>query len=292
MPAIIIKLIPFSTIPWPTFLIYYIGLVIGCIILGWLFVNADGSIAYPLPSLTRFKSSDIAALRGGWAAVIRTVVFSLWRRNLINIEGEGRDAEIESVSSIKSVLSPIEKLIYQHAQTHRQTSDLLKGVGLRSQVEGHLEPLYIEFEDLHLIRTHRDQLRAWIVAFSLSVVIIAVGGAKVYLKIFHDRPFMLLIIIIIASINILISVLKPGKEAPTRLGRRYLKELEKNFGWVRESLKGGNTPEGIDPAFAIAVFGVGTLAGVSAFSGFSQAFPTDKPDKPYRDWSFGGGGCG
>jgi hypothetical protein len=54
----IIKLIPFSQIPWPTFLIYYIGLVIGCIVLGWLFVNADGSTAYPLPNLTRFKSLD------------------------------------------------------------------------------------------------------------------------------------------------------------------------------------------------------------------------------------------
>ena len=287
----IIKLIPFSTIPWPTFLIYYIGLVIGCILLGWLFVNADGSTAYPLPSLTRFKSTDIAALRGGSAEVIHTVVFSLWRRNLINIEGEGRDTEIESISSKKSVLSPIEKLIHQYALTKRQIRYLLDSTGLRSQVERQLEPLYIEFEDLHLIRTHRDQLRAWIVAFTLGFLIMAVGGAKVYLKIFHGRPFVSLIIILIASIIILIAVLKPRKEAPTRLGRRYLKELEKNFGWVRESLKGGKTPEGIDPAYAIAVFGVGALAGVSAFSPFSQAFPTDKPG---RDWSFGGGcgGCG
>ena len=287
----IIKLIPFSTIPWPTFLIYFFGLVIGCIILGWLFVKFDGSTAYPLPNLTRFNSIDIAALRGGSAAVVRTVVFSLWRRNLIEIEGEGRDTEIESVSSKKSVLSPIEKLIYQYALTQKKTHNLLEDAGLRSQVERHLEPLYIEFEDLHLIRSHRDQLRAWIVAFTLSVVIAAVGGAKVYLKIFHSRPFVSLIIFLIASIIILISVLKPGKEAPTRLGRRYLKELEKNFGWVQESLKSGKTPEGIDPAFAIAVFGVGALAGVSLYGPFTQAFPADKSSS---GWSSGGcgGGCG
>jgi uncharacterized protein (TIGR04222 family) len=281
----IIKLIPFSQIPWPAFLIYYIGLVIGCIILGWLFVNADGSTAYPLPNLTRFKPLDIAALRGGWTAVIRTVVFSLWRRNLINIEGEKRDTEIESVSSKKSVLSPVEKLIYQSAQTQTQTRDLLKDAGLSSQVERHLEPLYIEFEDLHLIRTHRDQLRAWITALALSLVIIAVGGAKVYLKIFHNRPFVSLIIIVIASTIALISILKPGKMAPTRLGRRYLKELKENFCWVQESLKSGKTPEGIDPAFSIAIFGVGALAGVSAYSHFTQAFPAAKSGGC-------GGGCG
>ena len=299
----IIKLIPFATVPWPTFLVYYFGLVIGCIILGWLFVSADGSEAYPLPNLTRFNSIDIAALRGGSAAVIHTVAFSLWRRNLAEIEITKHFLErakkllkrdeitIKSIPSQKKVLSPIEKEIYQSLESPRLARNLFQDAGLLSKVERHLEPLYIEFEDLHLIRSHRDQLRAWIVAFTSSFLIIAVGGAKVYLKIFHGRPFVSLIIILIASIIILIAVLKPGKEAPTRLGRRYLKELEKNFGWVRESLKGGKTPEGIDPAYAIAVFGVGALAGVSAFSHFSQAFPTDKPG---RDWSFGGGcaGCG
>jgi uncharacterized protein (TIGR04222 family) len=191
-------------------------------------------------------------------------------------------------------LSPIEKLIYQYSLTQRRIRDLLKATGLRSQVEQHLEPLYIEFEDLHLIRTHRDQLRAWIAALTLSLVIIAVGGAKLYLKIFHNRPFVSLIIILIASIIALISVFKPGKLAPTRLGRRYLKELNENFGWVQESLKRGITPEGIDPAFAIAVFGVGALTGVSAYSHFTQAFPADKFRNAVSSGGCGGGcgGCG
>jgi uncharacterized protein (TIGR04222 family) len=261
-------------------ILYFISLPLICIAC-WYWANADGTKMYPLPELTRFDAVAIANLRGGWAAVIRTVVFSLWRRNLVEIEIKKHSLKkdeilIESVPSQKKVLGPIEKEIYQSLVAQRQVVDLFKDTGLRSRIEQHLEPTSREFEQLHLIRTEADHIRAW-----TGTIIMALGiGAGVIwflIRIFSFPPILILI-------GVPFWVLKP-KALPTQLGRRYLKALEENFGWVQESLKSGGTPTGIDAAFAIAIFGVGALSGVSLYGPFTQAFPTPKSGGC-------GGGCG
>jgi uncharacterized protein (TIGR04222 family) len=94
-------------------------------------------------------------------------------------------------------------------------------------------------------------------------------------------PFVLLLI------GVPFWVLKP-KAPHTQLGRRYLKALKENFGWVQESLKSGSTPAEIDAALAIAIFGVGALSGVSLYGPFTQAFPAPKSG----GCAGGCGGCG
>ena len=264
-------------------ILYFIVLPLICIAC-WHWGNADGTKKYPLPELTRFDAAGIAYLRGDWTTVIRTAVFSLWRRNLVEIEftkhwWKKDEILIESVHSQKKVLSPIEKEIYQSLAAPRQTSDLFQDTGLRSRIEQHLAPIFKEFEQLHLIRTDADHTRAWTAAIVMAIAI-AIGAIGFMIRIV-PIPFVLLLI------GVPFWVLKP-KAPHTQLGRRYLKALEENFGWVQQSLKRGITPEGIDPAFSIAVFGIGALAGVSAYSHFTQAFRAPKSS------GFGGGcgGCG
>ena len=294
-------------IPGPTFLLYFIGLSIICIVLGRLWVNADGSTQYPLPELTRFDSVTIAALRGSWTSVIRTAVFSLWSRDLIEIKGEGRDTEIKSVLALGKTSGPIEEEIFQFLQYTRKPHDLfigekryvsklefnekddfeiIKETSLLSRIRQHLENIYSELEQLYLIRSGSDRSRAWMITMLMFFVIGSVGGAKLYLGITHNRPAGFLAVLLIISLIVLLVILKPWSIL-TKLGRNYIKALEEHFLWLKESVKLERIPEGIDPAFYIAIFGVGILAGTSLYGLFGKAFPSSK-----ARGGFFGGGCG
>ncbi len=280
-------------IPGPTFLGYFICLSFVCILLGRLWVNADGSTQYPLPELTRFDPLSVAALRGSWASVIRTAIFSLWNRKLVEIKitkhwWKRDEIKIIRMPKRKEVLSPIEEEIYRLLLTPSEPSDLLQDTGFRERIQGHLEPINRQLKELHLVRSASDRFRAWIATLVMARVIGAVGGTKLYLGITRGRPVLFLIILLIVSLIVLFGVLKP-QAIFTKLGRHYLKELQEHFGWVKESLEAGSAPEGIDPTLAIAIFGVGILAGASRYSPFSEAFSSSK-----YGWGggCGGGGCG
>lgn len=212
------------------------------------------------------------------------MVFSLWRRNLVQIEIKKHwwkkdEILIECVHSQKKVLSPIEKEIHQSLVAPRQVSDLFQDTGLQSQIEQHLAPVFREFEQLHLIRTETDQTRAWTAAIIMAI---AIGiGAIIFMIRISPIPFVLILI------GVPFWVLKP-KAHHSQLGRRYIKVLEEHFSWVQESVKSGGTPKGMDGALAIAIFGVGALSGVSFYDTFTQAFPAPKSG----GCAGGCGGCG
>ena len=73
-------------IPVLLFVLYFGGFSVICIIVGRLWINADGSGHYTLPEPARFDPITIAAFRGGWKSVIRATFFNLWNRGLIRIE--------------------------------------------------------------------------------------------------------------------------------------------------------------------------------------------------------------
>jgi len=268
-------------IPGQVFLLYFICAAVVCIGAGWLWANLDGSTQYSLPDINYFDPITIAALRGGGASVIKAVVFSFWVQNLVDIKGEGKDTEIKSMGASQKSQGTIEKEIYQFLQTPRKPRDLFQDEGLRSLIEAYLEPVYQKLEHLHLTRTAADHTRAWTAAIVMAIVLVGLGGSKIYLGITHNHPVLFLVILLIVSLFILYAIVSPNA-IPTRLGRRYLKELEENFNWIKDSITAERIPDGINPALVVAIFGVGALSETYFYGLFTQAFHSNSS----------GGGCG
>lgn len=282
-------------IPGPIFLLYFMLLAAVCIVLAWLLGNADDSDQYCFPELTCLDPFAISALRGGVSSVILTAIFSLWSRSLVDIEKsisfwKGEETYIRSKSSQEMELSPIEKKVYRFLKSPRKPHDLLKDSRLKQRINIYMEPVNRQLEDLCLARTARDRFRIWMALIIAAGIIIMVGGTKLYFGITRNRPVVFLIILLIGSLVILFRILNPTAIS-TRIGRRYLKALEKHFDWVKESLQSNKIPEGVDPAFSVAVFGIGSLAGVSLYNPFSEIFPARKPTW-WCPGACGGGGCG
>ena len=125
------------------------------------------------------------------------------------------------------------------------------------------------------------------------LIIIGVGGTKLFLEILRDRPVFFLALLLIASVIAVFVILKPSSN-PTSLGRRYLKEMERHFGWLKKLVKNGLMLEGIDPSLTIAIFGIGVLTGSTLYQSYQGVFsPVNQQGGGCGGGAGGcGGGCG
>jgi len=283
-------------IPGPVFLAFFIPLVGTCFVIAWLWVNADGTSQYPLPELTRFDPFAIAALRGGSAAVIRAAVFSLWSQKLVEIsvsESSLTRKRVEVTSrghKLRGVLSPIEFEIHRFLQRSREPRDLFKEASLKGRIEAHLESVYREFEETHLVPTGRQKAHAWLAVIMIASVIVVVGGTKLHLGLTSNKPALFLCILFVGSLFSLAAIVDYWRWTTiTQLGRSYLKALEEHYDWLKEPADLDENPEGIDPTLSIAVFGISALGGAAMYEAFRAAFPLSKAGGGILS---GGGGCG
>jgi hypothetical protein len=51
-----------------------------------------------------------------------------------------------------------------------------------------------------------------------------------------------------------------------------LKLLQEEFSWLYNATELRRNPEGIDPAFCVAIFGIGVLAGIHMYEAFNEIF--------------------
>lgn len=276
----------------PDFLVFFALISIVCIVTCSYWVNEDGTTQYPLPEPTHFDPVSIALLRKGWSSVIKTVIFSLWQRKLVNIEGEGSSMMIVSLSSDLTLTNRLEREIYEFIWEPREPRELFTNYGLHNRLEVILQPYLVELQSQCLARTDVERSRVW-TAFSIMAIAIGVlGGMKLLMGIDQGKPVFFLFVLVAISLWALFVVVKP-KAIATKLGRHYLKALEDHFAWLKESVRQNDIPEGIDPAYATAIYSIGILEGTSHNSPFSKAFSSSKDSGSGGcGGGCGGGGCG
>lgn len=285
-------------IPGPQFLLIFLILAVACIYLAWQWANADGSKEHSMPGPHTLDPVSVSALSGGNNAVIRTVVFDLWNRNLLKIKGEGTSAVLEGVSSDENKGTLVHEVIYRFTlEGAKQPSLLFTDHNLSAEIEAHLKPTYRELERLRLFQTESDYDSTKMSFWTALSVIAGFGGTKLVLGISRSKPVGFLVLELIVSLVVLLLALRPWAPKPTRLGYQYLKRLKKHFGWMQEHLSKKNHYTGIDPVFAVAIFGVSPLIGSPLFDPFGQAFRTGSTSTGSGcgggcSGGGGGGGCG
>lgn len=77
-------------IPGPFFLIIFSVFSIITILFAYFLNRKDGTEKLPLPPPEKLDIFSIAVLTGDWMHVLRTAVFSLYEKKIINIKKEKR----------------------------------------------------------------------------------------------------------------------------------------------------------------------------------------------------------
>ncbi len=271
------------SIPGPSFLVFFIFFISIILFVAWIW-GPDDSSRFKLPQLTRFDCFSIAALKGP-ASVIRTAVFNLWSRNLIKVDQDGMKSLLSANGSGRETSHPIEEEVLGFLRTPKDSTDLFRDSQLKEKIEKNLRTINTSLEKAHLMRSQSEKTKIWKSCLLTIALFFAIGGTKLYFGIIFDKPFFFLIILLILSIIFTFLVLRPTRLA-TSLGKKYLKELEKHFLWVKGLVQSGKAPHGIEMGLVAAIFGPEIFAQSAEFSPFYNMF------RQSANSSSGTGGCG
>ncbi len=256
-------------IPGPTYLaIYGIGTLL--ILAAAWYMSLDDSLRYKEPPPSKFDSITIATLLGRHH-VIRTVVFSLWNRDLIHFEGSDDNPQLKSAVGPEQGETPIEKIILQFLRHPHHPTVLFANPQLKQDLDKELAPIEDKLTRAHLKLDPDTKKRKVKIAWMVVLVLFSAGVLKLIFGVSRNKPVGFLILEMIVALILLLVVLRPWKKV-TRLGDRYLKQLKKHFQWVKDAIENGKVPNGLDPALPLAVFGTGMFTNIPAFQSFSDRF--------------------
>lgn len=296
------------SIPGPRFLLLFPLLVALCLAVARFAVRGDrsGDGAFPEPS--RFTPAAIAALRGGWELVLKTVIFSLWQRGDLEIVTEERGGGFEILGrriSLGSAGKParllrrvegreppadrVERAVLIFLRSGRRPEEFFRDATLRSFVETYCASMGREFQRLGLQKSAAERKRSWLATLGVIAVTCAIGGTKLLLGLLHHRPTGFLLLMLAAALPVVFLVMRPAARLTPR-GKAFLKRLEEHFGWLKEELGNRQAPA-MDPAYVLAVFGAAAVAGTLLYAPFGEAFPARQPGG-CGGGSCGGSGCG
>lgn len=275
-------------IPGPVFLMAFSTFSLLSIFLAKLLTDADGSSNHAFMEQAGLDPVETAVLQGGVDSVIRSRVFSLMNLGLVVIDGQKKNMRIQaSGTASPSGLSALDREILAFLSTPRTPRELFRNNDFRTRIEGHLRDVLTGLEQRHLIRSEAQQERAVRITLFSGALIAALGGLKLYLGITHGRPVAFLVILLLVSEVLLFFIFKKGKGL-TRLGRDYLKNLRERFRWT---LKRRTLPQGVDPAFLVALYGAGHLYVSSLYPQYSKAFKRNATGTSGCSGGCGSGGC-
>lgn len=274
-------------IPGPVFIWFFLAFSLFCIVLTMLLTDADGSASYASVDEAGLDPVAVAVLQGGVDSVIRSRVFSLMNRGLVVIENEKKKTSIHGAGGVRpGGLSALDTEILAFLSTERTPEDLFRDKDFRAKIEAHLVDVRAGLERRHLVKGSSQQARSVRIALLFGALLAFLGGLKLYLGVMYARPIVFLVISLLASEGILFLIFRKRKYL-TRLGRVYLKNLRERFRWTR---KRRTLPEGIDPAFLVALFGAGHLYVSSLYPQYTEAFKRNAAGGSGCSGGCGGGG--
>lgn len=265
-------------IPGPQFLVVFLAFSLLCIVLMRLLTDADGSSSHAFMESSGMDPVAVALLQGGVNSVIRSRVFSLMSSGLIVIEGQKKSMRVRASGKACPGLSALDREVLTFLSSEREPGELFRDKGFIAKIEYCLIDVEASLERSHLIRSQAQQGRAVRIALFFGALIAALGGLKLYLGVTHGKPVAFLVISLLVSELVLFFIFKKGKRL-TRGGRDYLKTLRERFKWT---LKRKTLPQGVEPAFLVALYGAGLMSVSSLYPQYTEAF---------RRNAAGGSGC-
>jgi uncharacterized protein (TIGR04222 family) len=281
---------PIADIHGPPFLLVY-G-VIALVVIVVAYVSAKPrdrtGLHEPPPVPGAFDPYEVAYLRGGKNAVIRTALYALHQRGLMELLPKSwfKPARIVAKADPGAAvaLTRLEERVFRSLVSPVEPSSPFQNVALAVDVERLCEPLRNKLESEELLRPAAARKSAMRPPLVASAVLVSLTLYKIAMA--EGRPFGFLIILTVVALVLLWILVAPGARARiSDRGTAYLKRLQLAYGnMVRPAAT--RTGESSQPDMAsvalVGLFGLGILSGT--------------PDAAFADLfarsAAAGGGCG
>lgn len=284
-------------IPGPVFLIVFI---VYAVVIIWIikrYVSKDYSCHFDIPEPTTLEPLDIAILANGVNGAIITSMFNLWRLKGANISTNKNSILLKQNPTDTSKFNKLEKAIYNYIQQPKYYYHLYEKSSLKS-IDKILQPNKTRLQEMHLASDSRVIFHHWKGILLGVVSLIGFGGLKLYYGVVRDKPFGLLLILLILSIIALFMVIKPTKITTSALGKKLLDKSQQRFEWLKTSKNGAVLLMDDTLLYGIAIFGISSFISSELGGLLKKPALLDQSSSSsiYGSGSgcsgCGGGGCG
>lgn len=292
---------PLAMMDGPIFLVLYASIIIlSSIGIAIARANADKTEQLNIPAIPPVPDPyEIAFLRGGANEAARSVIFSLFQKNIIKIEPDGKKSLITPVLLPGGVqgLAGIEQAAIDWIGAVREAGEVFgKKDGLVERLEPFFAGYRTDLEKRNLLASYESssQLRRY--GRTAAALVLALGAYKVATSIAYGH-FNFIFMVVVGVIGAAILAAIGNRPRVTKLGKRYLERLKIAFDGLmfqRHERDPSESPvlqsatfASVDPMLlSVGVFGSGILAG-SIYGGYNTAF-----EKARQHHTGGSGGCG
>jgi len=253
------------------------------------FRASDDSDASSPPRVpTRPDPLEVAYLAGGVQGVLRTALYDLHRRGLIDVGKDGRVFHT-GVSATRPE-SQADRLLLDATRDNPKAAALMRQKMLREAAERLCAPVRGRLAAQDLLLAEESRRRIWRIAFAAAGFILAVAGLKIALAISQGRSNVgfLVGLAILASFLLFPLALKYAGGTANRKGRAYLAQMRRAFSSLKAQAAHAPVYDG-GTLFLVGLFGYEMLKGAPG-QNFAAAFRS--PSDGGGGDGGGGGGCG
>jgi len=235
----------------------------------------------------------MAYLRGQEREVARLAVFRLMQQGYLELtvaESFVRIAKSGDPPGEPPAMA-MERRVLQYFSNPREPHAILSA--LRGDVREQCKEYYRQFEPDDLVTTPAMKAAAMTGSLASGAIILGLGGFKLWDAIDEGRRNVGFLVLMMTVATIVLVCLSWHRGA-TRLGQRYLDEIQRNFAGLTDF--DDRSPEHASQTaaagfLAMGIFGVGVLFGTQ-YSYFHRLFAKPARKSSTGTGASGGGGCG
>jgi len=249
-------------IPGPMYLIYFSIFSIAVIIFAYRAVNADSTDVLDVPEPTRLSPLDIAVLKNGGRGAILLSVFTLLRKNAIEVFEEDGSVWVEQLAVETSSFNPMEKAVYRYASIRRSFPTLFFPSSIPNLAEIVVSSENVLIEK-GILQTSEMVDKRWKALVFGAMAIVCFSGVKMYLGYMRNMPISFLVLLTIVYLLVLLNVAVPKRTGLTALGRKFLTLTQTRFEWMNKELAGDALLSHKDMPYCVAYFGPAAFYGTS-----------------------------
>lgn len=277
-------------IPGPYFLILYSGISILVVLIAKLIVENDYTRDLEIPEPTKLSPLEIAYLTRGLKGAVIVSIFNLWRNKQIEINKIDNNIALKQISFDYTGLNKLETTILKYSHTQKFYSGFFKKESINTSKKI-LLPVKEKLEKLKLLADASIVKRNW-TASSLSIIILLLlGGTKLFLGLSRDKPVGFLFILILLSICAVIFILKPYNVHLTSLGKKFIKTSSKRFEWLKSNDNNAVMTDD-NLLFGISLFGISSFMNTGMGDMLENPYLLEKNAGTNSGTGCSGAGCG
>ena len=221
------------SIPGPRFLFLFFIYTTTIIFIIRTVLNADNKNSEKIPEITKISPLELALVRNGVKGAIAMSFLRMWRRKILMTSRDRQVKRLKENSRCVGKNNKLEIFLFELFSTPRpyriiyRRRNIMKAHKLlRSEIQN--------LEKLKLVNGEAVSIKHvsfFVIGFLL---IVGLGGTKLYWGIHYEKPITFLIVLLLLSIILLFRVTRPNKVVhSTTLGRELLNASKKRFEWMK-----------------------------------------------------------